>query len=178
MTAIQHVYTLLDGGWTESREGRVLDVPKPEIHLENDQTQVDLGRHDELVVQDGGPVSQEPLGIGRDYEREELTMSVEITSAERRVQGAKVDSRARMFGYVNTGGTTDEHGLDPGEQEEHGGLVGEVKKIVRDAAGPGQKLGPFDDIFLDGVDDLSGTVAVNKHRAVVNIRLRDRTVEL
>lgn len=174
MTAVQIIKYLIESNWQEARTGRALDVPEPEIHLENDEQKVDLSRHDEVMVKDGGPVDHTPLGVGYNYEREELTMSVDLKTADRRVQGDKIDGRVRLFGFVNNGNEI-QHGIPPGESEDYGGISGEVKKILRDNRG-GQDR--FDDIFVDSVDDISDTVAVNKYRAVVNVRLRDRTVEL
>lgn len=175
MTVIQYVQYLLEQNWTKSRDGRVFDVPEPEIYTENEEQQVDYKRHDSAEIVDNGYMDTEPTDFAYAHERQTIRVGVDIRSKTRRIDGERIDGRRRTFGYRNTTPSTDQHGLQPGEAEPWGGLTGEVKKIINDHRKRHQE---FDVILVTGISDTSGTTGVNSYRAKVDIEFRNFGVEL
>lgn len=168
MTGVQYVADLIEGAWTPDRPGRAKDVPQPVIHTESDQQNVDTKRNDSCYVKDGGGQEVEPASFGWQEERRTTRVEVDLVASDKRVQGDKVDGRVRLLGYRNTGDSTDEFGLEPGEPEDNGGLVGEVRLILTNVRRGDRE---FDRIEVTGVNDVSGTMGANKYRAQVTVEL-------
>lgn len=131
MTVIQAIEGLLSNNWEPSISGRVHEVPQPEFIKEKANVKESLRTHDAAYVRDGGDEVHTPQAFGWTHENVEYTVTVELRSANRTVNGTSVDGRIRMFGYRNTDSATDSNGLDPLEAERHGGLTGECKRILK-----------------------------------------------
>lgn len=158
---------LLRDNWQPARPGRVLDVPEPEILREKEVSQERTRTQDLVVVEDGGTASYEPQSFAWSEERVDGAVSVNCKASRRRVNGDRRDSRTLVFGYTNEGTDVDEHGLEPGESEEHGGISGEARKILLDHRKQG--VGAWDHINPDAVSDVSQTVGKNQSRAVIEV---------
>lgn len=168
MTAIRRFKALLEDEWQVSRPGRAVDVPEPDVFIERNRKKASLRTSDYVVVMDGGSEDLTPGGFGWTHENVKTRLEFDVRSADRRDAGSRVESHVRMFGYINDTGSTDEHGLAPGEEEDHGGLVGEIRKIMSDNR---KGLGPYDRVTVREVNDKRNTVQKNKSRAGFNVEL-------
>ena len=175
MTAIQYVKWLLDTNWTEERSGREVDVPKPDIYLQQNQGKVNLANKDAIVVEDGGTADYEPASFSWREEHETVRVTAVIRGTSRSVAGTDIDGRTRVFGHRNTGSDTDQYGLDPGESDTDGGLVGETKRILNDVRTGDVE---YDTIAVPTVNDTSAAEGANRYRADVEIELRNLTRSL
>lgn len=168
MTAIRRFKRLLEDEWLEDRPGREVSVPEPDVLIERNRKQSDLKTSDYIVVKDGGSEDLTPGGFGWNHEGVKTRLELELTSADRRVAGDRVESHIRMFGYFNDTGGVDQYGLDPGAEEDHGGLVGEARKIMSDVR---KGIGPYDRVTVREVNDQRNTVQKGKARATFNVEL-------
>lgn len=165
MTAIQLIESLLDTDWEVSVTGRTNDVPKPEIVAEKAIQQADLKTTDYAKVMDGGDVEMDPLGFGFTHKRVSATVTVQLRTMDRRLDGARIDGRVRMFG--------ERDGLN--EPERHGGLVGETVRILD---GRRKGLAEFGLLVAGPVRDLSGQFGKQYYRADVDVALLDPASEI
>ena len=168
MTVLQTWIWRFKNGWQESRPGREFDVPKPQIFKQNEEKNIDYKTQDSLIVRDGGSQDLEPQTFGWSEERQTTRMTIALRSADRRIEGDKIDGRVRMFGYTNESDSTDQYGLDPGESEDAGGLVGEVRAIL-DSYRKG--VDGWDYVKTTAVNDLTGSVRVGMYRADIEVEL-------
>lgn len=171
MTAVTWAHDKLQKEWSESRPGRVVDIPpadKMRFIKGSGAKKVDARTEDFLYVNDGGSQDTEPLGINWQKERRTTKLSIQVNSMDRRVQGTKIDGRQRIFGYRNETDSVDQYGLEPGESESYGGLVGEVRYIMDNLR---KGIHEWDYIKTEEVNDLVSTVGKNYYRASVEIRL-------
>lgn len=171
MTAVTWAHDKLQKEWQASRPGRVIDVPAADDirFIKGASEKKSDGRtKDFIYVKDGGSQDVEPLGINWQDERRTTRLSIQLNTMDRRLQGTKVNGRQRIFGYRNETDSTDQYGLDPGEGESYGGLVGEVRYIL-DLARKGEH--EWDYIMTPEVNDLVNTVGKNYYRASVEVRL-------
>ena len=127
---------ILDERWEESIPERPNDVPKPVIRqaggADSDSTggrrAENIADNDVIYTRDGGDPDMNPASIGfRDLHLEQV-IDVEIRTAA---------DQERMFGT---------------EEDEYGGLAGEVQRIV-DSVRFG--LGPYEYIWYDTVTEAS-----------------------
>ena len=171
MTAVTWAHDKLQKEWSQSRPGRVVDLPPADdvTFLKGDgQKKADGRVQDFVYVKDGGSQDPEPNGINWQAERRTTRLSIQVSTMDRRVQGTKVDGRERIFGYRNETDSVDQYGLDPGEGESYGGLTGEVRYIM-DSVRKGEH--EWDYILTPEVNDLVSTVGKNYYRASVELRL-------
>lgn len=175
MTLTTYVRWLLDNNWTPDRsaDGRVKDVPKPNIIREN-RTRKERGRTAEsVVVKDGGPTGREPVGFGWVAENLESRVSLDCRAKDRKDGGTNVDGYERLFGYRNDaepGSGDDQYGLAPGEAESWGGIVGEIAYILASVRDGDQE---FDLVNGFEYSDISNTVGRGNYRSVYEIRLTE-----
>lgn len=162
MTAIQYVQYVLDANWETSISGRPNDVPKPPIDMEKSQSKIDLRTADHINVVDGGSLSIEPKSLGWQEEGKEILVSIDIRSADRRVDGTKVDGRYRMFGERGAGT------LSPNESPRWGGLVGEARRIISAKRTGDQE---FDLVNGYEINDISEQSGHGHYRVVIEVRL-------
>lgn len=176
MTVIQAIEALLETNWQASITGRHHDVPAPEFVQEQDEMQKRLRTQDVAHVIDGGDEEHTPLGFGWTHETIDAVVTVQLRSADRRIEGTPVDSRIRTFGYRNTTGEVDQYGLDPLEAERWGGLAGETKRLIlanRKGFAEFDIVG--DQLRVQDQSDLAGT---GYHRADVQIPLTNIASEI
>lgn len=149
----------LESSWLKDRPGRDVSVPQPVVVKENNRAQVDLKVQDRIVVQDGGDQDIEPRGFAWDHERNVTRLSFDLMSADRRIDGSKVDGRVRMFGQYDEVSRT---------LEDAGGLVGEVRAILNANR---RGFGPWDYVNTTTVNDVTDTAGKNKYRAKIDVEL-------
>lgn len=122
---------LLEDRWSETYPNRVVDVPQPTIiragaQEDGQRRAQNYSDTDIIHVRDGGNPDYRPASIGfRDMHAEQV-IDVEIRTSH---------SSDRLFGI---------------DEEEYGGLAGEVQRIV-DAARYG--VGPYDYVWYDTFSD-------------------------
>lgn len=121
MTNLQLIEYLLDQHWEPSIAGRDNDVPKPKIVKESNVTKDDLKTGDVLKLVEAEATTYEAMGFGYTHEQVEGAVTIQCRSADRRLQGTKVDGHVRVFG------DRDSNTL---EKERHGGLTGEVRRVL------------------------------------------------
>ena len=158
MTAVQAIEALLDTNWTESITGRSTDVPKPTFDLQQSNLKRSLRTRDSCNVEDGGDTDIEPLGIGWTHEATTSRVSIDLRTADRSIDGIKVNGRERLFGSR------------PGiaSSDRYSGLSGEVKRIL-DTHRKG--FAEFDLVVLSPFRDISGQTGQNHYRAVADVTL-------
>jgi len=156
MTTVRQVLNLLESDWTPDRPERE-NVPKPDIILDDKREQHDFHNSEVVVVKDGGSTNFEPSGLGWTEEHVDTAVDVECHSADRRVQGERVEGRENLFGAVN--GIT---------AETYGGVAGEARKVVTDSR---KDLGSWDRIVPTQINDVSETVGQKRYKAVFSVQL-------
>lgn len=166
MTTLQAVQELLRSEWETSIDGRWNDVPEPEIVLEKAVSEDDLKTSDVIRIVDGGNKEKTPLGFGWTHEQVDQTATVQIRSADRRLQGKKIDGRVRTFGERNTDPDDPDHDYLAGER--YGGLAGEVERIC-DSNRKG--VAEFDRVVCSPIRDESQLTGTNHYRADLDIGL-------
>jgi len=162
MTVIQFARNLIRSRWQVSHPDRPNNVPVPEFLLEADpdKVQVSIADTDLITVQDGAPVNYEPVGVGWKAQNVDLVVNYDIRTTV---------SRERMFGYR----LREKDGL--GDPEPHGGLIGEVKRIL-DTARTGEK--EYDLITASQFNDLSGEVGGGIWRGQFVVRFEQRAASI
>ncbi|GGO03500.1 hypothetical protein [Haloarcula pellucida] len=156
MTFLQAAEALIDTNWEETISGRSTDVPKPKIVLEESVSQSDLKTRDYARIVDGGDTVFTPRGFGWTHEKVEADVTVELRSAERRINGTLVDGRERMFGPRSGMSAPD----------RYVGLSGETKRIL-DAHRKG--FAEFDQVVASTIRDESSAEGQKIYRADVDI---------
>ena len=170
MTFLQFVSALLTQKWEPAISGRVYDLPTPgedlDINIEKEVHQKRLRTNDIITVRDGGDVNFTPLGFGWTHEQIEGAVTIECRCADEnpRVPDG-VDGRVRMFGYRNQTNQI-QNGLAPFQAERHGGLTGEVVRIL---ASYRKGHAEFDRLVYGPVRDESSTVGRNTYRGDIMV---------
>jgi hypothetical protein len=161
---IQYVHALIDANWTPSITGRVVDVPEPDIYIENDEDdrRFDLALGDVAVVEDGGQATKDPRSFAWTEERKLEKATVDLrTSGE----AGAVSGRERLNGVRDSNNVA----------ERYGGLAGEVERIV-DGVRTGDK--EFDLIEGHTFNDISAQMGSGTWRGVFEIDLDQRVTEI
>lgn len=165
MTVIQAIENLLQANWTSSISGRPLDVPKPDFSKEKEEAQERLRTKDVARVVDGGDEDHTPLGFGWTHENIEWVVTVELRTADRRVNDQQVEGRYRLYGERGAGS------LGDNESGRWPGLAGETQRIIFDNR---KGFAEFDIVGHElRVQDQSDKTGVGHYRADVYIPLKN-----
>ncbi|MBX0325804.1 hypothetical protein EGH21_22560 [Halomicroarcula sp. F13] len=158
MTEMQAAQALLDTEWETTISDRTTDVPKPTIVLQQNVSQSDLKTEPYARIVDGGGKTFEPRGFGWTHQRIEADVTVELRTADRRVDGgATQDGHEEMFGARS--GT--------GEPDRYVGLTGETRRIL-EANRKG--FAEFCNVYSSEIRNESSAEGKNYYRADVDIR--------
>jgi hypothetical protein len=156
MTVIQAIENLLEANWTATVSGRPLDVPQPTFTQEKEDLKEALSTKDVARIVDGGDEQHTPLGFGWTHETIEWTVTIELRTADRRINGTKINGRHRLYGERGA------ESLNANESGRWPGLVGETQRILLD-----NRKG-FAEFDLAGTDlrvqDQSDLTGVNHYR--------------
>lgn len=151
---LQYLQTLLQNNWQTDVTGRTQSVPEPAIVIAADAqtTRVSQYDRDVVFVTEGGPQSLTPKGVGWGHREVETLATIDCRTQR---------SRSRLEGVRD----------DNNEVEDHGGLRGEVLRIL-DVHRKGDK--EFD--LIEGYEytPLSEEVGYQFWRGAWEVRLSEK----
>lgn len=157
LTEYQATKALLEQEWEASISGRSTDVPEPDVVLQQNVSQDDLRTGPVARVVDGGGKTFEPRGFGWTHQKVEADVTVELRTADRRVDGGVTQSgHDELFG--------DRPGI--AEPDRYVGLTGELRRIL-DANRNG--FAEFCRVLSSATQDESAAEGTNYYRADVDI---------
>lgn len=167
--SLQYVRHVLEHGWEDEISGRPHNVGRlgddiKVIYESSDEwRRMDLSNYDYITLRDGGTVDIEPKGLG--WTEEDNTVRVDI---DIRTKGHYPDRDGRVTLYGERGAGD----LDPNESPRWGGLVGEAERVMKEVRRGDEE---FLIINVDVIDDLSAQMGGQVWRAVVQVRLEERS---
>lgn len=157
MTEMQAAKALLETEWETSITGRATDVPQPTVVLQQNVSQSDLKTEPYARVVDGGGKTFEPRGFGWTHRKIEADVTVELRTADRRIDGGTTqDGHQEMFG--NRSGTS--------KPDRYVGLTGEIKRILDDNR---KGFAEFCNVLSSEIRNESSAEGTNYYRADVDI---------
>ena len=163
MTAIAWTKYALDNDWEKRVTGRTVEVDKPYITTEGEDTKVSLKQSDAIIVKDGGLATKEPGTLSWNEETSVSFVNIDIRTVDRNRE--EFTDSLRGPGASRLWGKRDER---TNTSERYGGLVGEVTRIMQKYR---KGCNEFDKIEVTEVNDISEQSGANHYRAIVTVRL-------
>lgn len=168
MSATQWTAYALDEDWEPRVTGRAVEVPKPVIVTEGEDSEASIKDRDVVVVKDGGTTNVEPGTLGHRENTQNSFVQVDIRTTDR--NRPAVPDATRSPGYVRLFGKRDNVA---NVAERYGGLVGEVTRILQTYR---RGVNEFTRIQIEDVNDISSQSGVNHYRATLTVRF-DQTLQ-
>lgn len=162
--SIAYLRNELDDRWQTTISGRSVDVPKPYIVPQKEDSRASVKKGDVIVVKDGGIESVEPGALGYDAENRDAFVQLDIRTADRErpdiTNSTYSPGGTRLLGFRSTADNS---------SDEHGGLVGEAQRVINEIRKGDNE---FDVIQIQEVNDVSEQEDTHRYRALITIRFR------
>lgn len=152
----------LDSDWESRVTGRSVEVPKPYIATEGEDSKASIKQSDVIIVKDGGLATKQAGTLGHKEETNVSFVNIDIRTTDRNREefpdSLRGPGATRLFGKRDdlTNGT-----------ERYGGLVGEATRVIQKYR---TGVNEFDQIEVTEVNDISSESGSNHYRAVLTVR--------
>lgn len=161
---------ILNEEWVEGADGdspgvtgRNYTVPKPQIDIEEDTSNIRFRTTDHVNISDGGDEIYEAMDVGYEHEAVDSFVTITVRTSERPPDAPDVDRPGRI---------RFEGGRDANNaSESYGGLKGEIKRIL-ELYRKGDR--EFDIIQATTWRDETGITSKNRFRGAWDVQLDQR----